>query len=72
MSAPTQERIGRFRLRGLAADALRYAHHHTVACPRCATEIHTRHPGPHNEGGPLHDALLDHLFCDCDATEATR
>ncbi|GAA1311439.1 hypothetical protein [Pseudonocardia xinjiangensis] len=80
MSAPTRERVGRFRILTAAADALRGTHHDsgvpTVACPRCATTVRTRHPLPTaeaaREGSALHSALLDHLFRDCPATEVAR
>jgi hypothetical protein len=80
VSAPTRERVGRFGLLLVAADAMRGTHHHggvaTVACPRCGDTVRTRHPLPAaeaaREGSPLHSALLDRLFRDCPATEVAR
>jgi hypothetical protein len=76
--AHKRQRLGRFALRTIAADACRYTHTHPthaeLDCPRCAQTIRTRHlrNDVHLEGGPLHAALLDHLFHDCPAVEATR
>jgi hypothetical protein len=74
----TPERMGRFRLRTIAADACRYIEitggRAEVDCPRCTDTIRTRHTGDHvhHEGGPLHSALLDHLLHACPAVEVTR
>lgn len=54
MSAPARERIGRFRLRNIAHDAIRYTRTQddhpngpaVVDCPRCGTELRTRRPSP--------------------------
>jgi uncharacterized paraquat-inducible protein A len=73
-----RERMSRFRLRNIAADACRYIEmtdgHAELDCPRCAHTLRTRHTGEHvtREGGPLWSALLDHLFHDCSAVEHTR
>jgi hypothetical protein len=73
-----RERMGRYRLRTIAADACRYTkitgEHAELDCPRCAETIRTRHTGDHvtREGGPLWSALLDHLFHECPAVEVTR
>lgn len=73
-----RERIGRFRLLNIAADACRYIEtHHShaeVDCPRCGDTLRTRHTGAdaRREGGPLYRVLLDHLFHDCPAVEVAR
>jgi hypothetical protein len=83
VSAPQRERIGRFRLRNIAADAMRFAHLHdgppAVDCPQCTRPLTTRRPYPAEaldelarEGSALHSVLFDHLFHDCPATEVDR
>lgn len=84
MSAPARERIGRFRLRNIAHDAMRYTRTDNdrpdgaavLDCPRCGTELRTRRPLTLDEadwpGSPLHRVLHDHLFHDCPATEVDR
>jgi hypothetical protein len=73
-----RERMGRFRLRTIAADACRYIEiidgHAEVDCPRCTDTIRTRHTSDddRHEGGPLWSALLDHLFHACPAVQVTR
>ncbi len=73
-----RERMSKFGLRNIAADACRYvelvADHAELDCPRCTDTIRTRHTGDHvrHEGGPLWSALLDHLFHDCPAVEYAR
>jgi len=73
-----RERLGRFRLRNIAADACRYieivGEHAELDCPRCGTTLRTRHTGDHvlREGGPLWSVLLEHLFRECPAVEYVR
>ena len=83
MSAPAQERIGKFRLLNTAHDAMRYTRPDNdrpdsaavVDCPRCGRELRTRRALSVAEanwpGSPLHSVLHDHLFHDCPATEVT-
>ncbi len=73
-----RERMSRFGIYGLAADACRYIEiiddRAELDCPRCAETLHTRHTGDEvrHEGGPLWSVLLDHLFHECPAVEHAR
>jgi hypothetical protein len=73
-----RERMGKFRLLGIAADACRYAEitndHAELDCPRCVQTLRTRRTDNEvfREGGPLWSVLVDHLFGECPAVEYAR